>query len=128
VRNARLHDALHAFADEAADLLAHDAAEGAEVPFEVVEQRRARRASLYCYRPLTGAFIDDRLSILGGLETYLAAVHALAATTGLSAYIESRGEPIARDPRERDPEAVRRDLRLGLVTPEGARGDYGLET
>jgi hypothetical protein len=107
VRNARLHDALHAFADEAANLLAADAAEGAEVPFEVVEQRRARRASLYCYRPLTGAFIDERLSILGGLETYVPAVHALGATTGLVAYLESRAESVPRDPRERAEDALR---------------------
>jgi len=107
VRNARLHDALRAFADEAANLLAHDAAEGAEVPFEVVEQRRARRASLYCYRPLTGTFIDERLSLLGGLETHLPAVHALASTTGLGGYLESRGEPIPRDPRERAEDALR---------------------
>jgi hypothetical protein len=107
VRNARLHDALKAFATEAADLLAHDAAEGAEVPFEVVEQRRARRASLYCYRPLTGAFIDERLSLLGGLENYLPAVHALASTSGLGEYLASRGEPIARDARERAEDALR---------------------
>jgi len=29
------------------------------------------------------------------------------------------------DPRERDPEAIRRDLREGYITPEGARRDYG---
>jgi len=29
------------------------------------------------------------------------------------------------DPAERNPEAVRRDVRLGLVTPEAARDDYG---
>jgi hypothetical protein len=81
VRNARLHDALRAFAADAAERLSADASNGAEVPFEVVEQRHARRASLYCYKPLTGAFIDERLSILGGLETYVPAVHALGATT-----------------------------------------------
>jgi hypothetical protein len=107
VRNARLHDVLHAFAEQAADRLAADAAQGAEVPFEVVEQRRARRASLYCYRPLTGAFIDERLSILGGLETYVPAVHALGSTTGLGAYLESRGETVPRDPRERAEDALR---------------------
>jgi hypothetical protein len=107
VRNARLHDALKAFATEAADLLSHDAAEGAEVPFEVVEQRHARRASLYCYRPLTGAFIDERLSLLGGLEAYLPAVHALASTSGLGEYLQSRGEPIPRDARERAEDALR---------------------
>lgn len=29
------------------------------------------------------------------------------------------------DPRERDPQAIRRDLREGRITPEGARGEYG---
>ncbi len=29
------------------------------------------------------------------------------------------------DPRQRDPEAIRRDLREGYITPEGARRDYG---
>jgi hypothetical protein len=92
---------------DAAERLAADAADGAEVPFEVVEQRHARRASLYCYRPLTGAFIDQRLSILGALETYVPAVHALGATTGISAFLESRGEAIPRDPRERAEDALR---------------------
>jgi hypothetical protein len=107
VRNARLHDALRAFAADAAERLSADASNGAEVPFEVVEQRQARRASLYCYKPLTGAFIDERLSILGGLETYVPAVHALGATTGLTAYLESRGESVPRDPRERAEDALR---------------------
>jgi hypothetical protein len=107
VRNARLHDALHAFAEEASSRLASDAAEGAEVPFEVVEQRQARRTSLYCYRPLTGAFIDERLSILGGLPTYVPAVHALGATTGVAAYLESRSELVPRDARERAEDALR---------------------
>ena len=31
------------------------------------------------------------------------------------------------DPRQRAREAVRRDMRLGLVTAEAARRDYGLE-
>ena len=31
------------------------------------------------------------------------------------------------NPRERDPEAVRRDLREGKVTPEAVRRDYGLD-
>jgi hypothetical protein len=132
VRNARLHDALHAFAEEAAARLASDAAEGAEVPFEVVEQRRARRTSLYCYRPLTGAFIDERLSILGGLPTYVPAVHALAATTGVAAYLESRGDPVPRDPRERAEDALRlflaqvfEDSSDFVLTSERFEGAYG---
>jgi hypothetical protein len=132
VRNARLHDALHAFADEAATRLASDAADGAEVPFEVVEQRRARRTSLYCYRPLTGAFIDERLSILGGLPTYVPAVHALAATSGVGAYLESRGELVPRDPRERAEDALRlflaqvfEDSSDFVLTAERFEGAYG---
>src|SRR5439155_11705605 len=35
------------------------------------------------------------------------AVHALAATNGLSAYLESRGESSPRDPRERAEDALR---------------------
>jgi 5-oxoprolinase (ATP-hydrolysing)/N-methylhydantoinase A len=31
------------------------------------------------------------------------------------------------DPRQRVREAVQRDVRLGLVTPEAAQRDYGLE-
>jgi hypothetical protein len=132
VRNARLHHALHAFADEAATRLASDAADGAEVPFEVVEQRRARRTSLYCYRPLTGAFIDERLSILGGLPTYVPAVHALAATSGVGAYLESRGELVPRDPRERAEDALRlflaqvfEDSSDFVLTTERFEGAYG---
>lgn len=29
------------------------------------------------------------------------------------------------DPARRDPEALARDMRLGMVTPEGAARDYG---
>lgn len=132
MRNARLHDALHAFAEEAASRLASDAAQGAEVPFDIVEQRRARRTSLYCYRPLTGAFIDERLSILGGLPTYVPAVHALAATTGLGAYLESRGETTPRDPRERAEDALRvflaqvfEDSTDFVLTDQRFEGAYG---
>ena len=30
--------------------------------------------------------------------------------------------------KERDPEAVRRDVRLGYVSREAARSDYGVDT
>ena len=63
MRNRPLHAALAAFAEEAAHQLAADTADGAEVPFEVVELGGTRReAPLYCYRPLTASFIDERLS------------------------------------------------------------------
>ena len=93
MRNRQLHAALAAFAEEAAFQLASDTADGAEVPFEVVELGGSRReAPLYCYRPLTASFIDERLSILGAAAVLPPAVHALAACGGLDAYLVARGE------------------------------------
>ena len=42
--------------------------------------------------------------------------------------IEIAGAGGYGDPRQRDPASVRRDLAEGLITPEEARDDYGLET
>jgi hypothetical protein len=93
MRNRQLHAALAAFAEEAAFLLAADTAEGAELPFEVVELGGRRRDSpLYCYRPLTASFIDERQSVLGRLPSYLPAVHALSTCAGLDHYLVARGE------------------------------------
>ncbi|QEC47680.1 hypothetical protein FSW04_08900 [Baekduia soli] len=93
MRNRQLHAALAAFAEESAHQLAADTAAGAEVPFEVVELAGSRReAPLYCYRPLTGGFIEERRSILGRLPSFLPAVHALAACGGLDAYLVACGE------------------------------------
>jgi hypothetical protein len=112
MRNRQLHAALAAFAEEAAFQLASDTADGAEVPFEVVELGGSRReAPLYCYRPLTASFIDERLSILGRLTSYLPAVHALAACGGLDAYLVSRGESqVPAQPRARAEETLRHFL------------------
>lgn len=112
MRNRQLHAALAAFAEEAAFSLAADTAEGAEVPFEVVELDGGRReAPLYCYRPLTASFIDERLSILGRLTSFLPAVHALAACGGLDAYLVSRGAAqVPAQPRARAEDALRHFL------------------
>ncbi|WP_205699259.1 hypothetical protein [Conexibacter sp. SYSU D00693] len=109
MRNRQLHAAVAAFAEEAAWQLAADAAEGAEVPFEVVEAGGGRRdVPLYCYRPLTGAFIEERASLLGRLPSYLPAVHALAACPGVDAYLAACGEAqVPADPRRRAEEALR---------------------
>jgi hypothetical protein len=100
MRNRQLHAALAAFAEEAAWQLASDATEGAEVPFEVVAAG-GRDSPLYCYRPLTGDFITERVSLLGRLPSYLPALAALSDCGGLDAYLEHRGEPVPRDARER---------------------------
>ncbi|MFM8561070.1 MAG: hypothetical protein ACKOB9_03110 [Solirubrobacterales bacterium] len=85
----QLRSALHAFTREAAWQLASDAG-GDELPFEVVESGRGV-SPLYCYRPLTSDFIDAHGSALAQLPTYLPAAHALAATGGVTDYLEAQG-------------------------------------
>ncbi len=93
MRNRPLHDALAAFAEEAAWLLAGDAADGAEVPFELVESRGRRRDTpLYCYRPLTDGFIRERVGVFGRLPTYAPAARALAGMDGIATYLREQGE------------------------------------
>ncbi len=103
MRNRTLHDLLHAFTEEAALQLAHDTATGAEVPFEVVDRPAGgRRPALYCYRPLTGAFIRERVGILGRLPAYAPAARALESLPGGEDYLEMRGEArVPAEPRER---------------------------
>jgi hypothetical protein len=92
MRNRQLHAALAAFAEEAAWQLASDMADVHELPFVIVEAGGRRRDTpLYCYRPLTAAFIDERRGILSRLESHLPAVHALAAVGGLDASLDNRG-------------------------------------
>lgn len=88
MRNRQLHDALHAFAEEAAWQLASDARGGTDVPFEVVESGD-RDSVFYCYRPLTADFIGKHQSLLGLLPSYLPALHALSACAGLPAYLRA---------------------------------------
>ncbi len=118
MRNRHLHAALTAFAEEAAWQLASDVTEGHELGFEVEQApppsggrtRKQREAgAFYCYRPLTAEFIDARGSVIARLPTYLPAVHALARSGGLDAYLDVRvahgGIPMA--PRERAELALR---------------------
>ncbi|MEA2218559.1 MAG: hypothetical protein QOJ35_1185 [Solirubrobacteraceae bacterium] len=109
MRNRPLHAALSAFAEEAAWLLAGDAADGAEIPFELVASRGARRDTpLYCYRPLTDAFIRDRVGVFGRLPTYAPAARALAGMDGIADYLREQGEPrIPSDARELADAALR---------------------
>jgi hypothetical protein len=91
MRNRQLHGAVAAFAEEAAWQLAAETADGAEVPFEIVRGGR-RDSPLYCYRPLTADFIEQRVGLLARLESFLPAVHALSGLSGLDRYLDARGE------------------------------------
>lgn len=103
MRHRPLHVALSAFADECAWQLSEDTAGGAEVPFEIVESRGARRDTpLYCYRPLTGTFIRARVGVLERLPSYPAAARALAALDGVEHYLRAQGESrVPAEPRPR---------------------------
>jgi len=123
VHNTTLHATLEAFAADAAGQLAAETASGAEIPFEVVEEPGAR-ASLYCYRPLTGEFIRERLGMLAALPTYAAAARALAALDGVDAYLRQRGEArIPGEARERADAALR--ALLSCVFAE--RSEFGFD-
>src|SRR4051794_41251941 len=107
MRNRLLYTTLREFTEQAAYQLAADAAEGAEVPFELVESR-GRRASLYAYRPLVEEFVRSRYAVLGRLPSYTPAARALEVLDGLSAYLAVRGvEQPPASPRERADTALR---------------------
>jgi hypothetical protein len=93
MHNRALHDTLAAFVEEAAWQLAEEVSGGAEVPFELIEQGRAS-APLYCYRPLTGRFIAERIGVLARLGSYPAAAQQLAALPDLPAYLAARGRRV----------------------------------
>jgi hypothetical protein len=109
MRHRPLYAALSAFAEEAAWQFAEETAGGAEVPFEIVESRGARRDTpLYCYRPLTGSFIRDRAGVLERLPSHPAAARALAALDGVGDYLREQGEQhVPVDARERAEAALR---------------------
>jgi hypothetical protein len=125
VRNSSLHDTLAEFAADAAGRLHEETAAGAEIPFEVVSTpRRARSSPLYCYRPLTGAFIRERLGLLSALPSYAPAARALLLLDGVEAYLSLRGEPrIPADPRERADAA----LRAFLAAVFEERSEFGFD-
>jgi hypothetical protein len=124
MRNRMLHGLLDAFVEDAGLQLAHDTANGAEVPFEVIEEPRGRgrSAAFYCYRPQTADFIRSRMAVLDRLPSYLPAARALAAIDGIDAYLRRRGEPrIPPDGRERA-DAVLRSFLSAVFAETSAFG------
>ena len=82
LHNRALHDSLAAFVEEAAWQLAEEVSGGAEVPFEL-DATPTRSAPLYCYRPLTGRFIAQRIGMLSRLPSYPQAAQGLTASLGV---------------------------------------------
>ncbi|MGN6169348.1 MAG: hypothetical protein ACTHQQ_14445 [Solirubrobacteraceae bacterium] len=101
MRNGTLHSALEAFTLDVAAALEASRVQGAEVPFEVVEEAGGP-TPLYCYRAQTGAFISERLGLLTALPTYAAAARALEEVETAGAYLRQRGvRDVPAVPRER---------------------------
>ncbi|HEY8584085.1 MAG TPA: hypothetical protein VIL49_14115 [Capillimicrobium sp.] len=101
MRSHTLHAALRQYVEEVSFSLGAELADGAEVPFELVEERGARRTALYCYRPLVDEFLRERLGALGRLDGHGAALRALAGHDGVARYLKAANERVPGDPSGR---------------------------
>jgi hypothetical protein len=92
MRSRQLETAIEEFAEQAALRLQAHVEAGEEVPFEL-DSRSTRRGSspLYCYRPLTGAFIAERMPALRALPAYAKTEALLAEYDALDRYLASLG-------------------------------------
>ena len=114
MHNRALHEVLRAFVHEAAHHLTEDVAAGAEVAFELADQGRGY-SPLYCYRPLSDSFIQERAGMLARLPSYPAAARGIAELPSLEGYLQARG--LARD--RRDPADAALTALLCVMWAEG---------
>src|SRR3954468_18660299 len=94
MRNRPLHDALRDFALEAAALLTNELKQGAEIPFDVVEEPGSG-SILYRYQPLTSEYIAHRWPKLRELPAYGSAAAALGS--GAEAYLRMQSGGTSAD-------------------------------
>ena len=113
MRDRNLHATLEAFTLDAAAALSAQTAGGAEIPFEVIETSGRRgSAPLYCYRPLTSEFIEERATLMTCLPTYSPAARALGGLDGCGSYLIRRGQTrVPTEPRQRADTALLAFLR-----------------
>lgn len=123
MRNVILHRLLESFTVDAASRLSAEAAGGAEMPFELVEERGAGRVPLYCYRPLTGEFIRSRTGALSALASHAAAARGLAECDTLEVYLSEHGVKAPADVRGR----CRETLAVFLDCVFAERSGFGFE-
>jgi hypothetical protein len=98
MRSLQLESALREYLDAAATLLQTEVTAGSEVRFEVGSSggRGGRGTPLYCYRALTGEFIDAREDALRRLPAYGLAAKLLQGFEGLDRYLAASGLEIAQ--------------------------------
>lgn len=85
VLDGELREPLLRFVQAAFALAARDIANGNEVPF-VLDSHEGREAALYSYRPLYGAFLDERRALILALPDARRALAVLEATPGAVEY------------------------------------------
>jgi hypothetical protein len=123
VRNISLHRLLESFTVDASSRLLAEAAGGAEMPFELTEERGSGQVPLYCYTQLTGEFIHSRVGVLATLPSYADAVRALADSGALEIYLSEHGVKPPADVRGRCQET----LRVFLECVFSDRSSFGFE-
>lgn len=98
MRSVQLQTALGGYLEAASVRLEAELAAGAEIPFELEEQprRSSRGPSLFCYRPLTAEFLEQRRSLLEAIPEHAEAVRLLSGFEGLDRYLAGRGQDLAR--------------------------------
>ncbi len=99
MRNATLHRLLESFTVDASSRLCAEAAAGAEMPFELAEERGTGRVPLYHYRPLIDEFIRSRMVSLARLPSHTDAAHALTRCETLDVYLSEHGVKAPPDVR-----------------------------
>ncbi len=98
-----LHAVVDAIAAAGSQQLARRAAEGAPVPFDLVEvPSSGSGAPLFSYRPRTRDFVEEHAGSLRQLQAWSTAVNVLAGFDGLGDYLLTNGERhVPIDARER---------------------------
>ena len=86
VLDGELREPLLRFVQAAFALAARDLANGSEVPFVLDAHEGRDSSSLYSYRPLYGAFLDERRSLILALPDARRALALLEATPGAVEY------------------------------------------
>jgi hypothetical protein len=100
VRDFLLNEALKRLAADAAVRLSALVAGGEQIPFDVAEEEGPESA-FHMYEPLTSRFVRERGEELRALPSFVPARDAVDAAGVAAPYLETCGEKVPADPRER---------------------------